>query len=152
MLAKRSNLKILKFVPPRCGTQGPLCEVAPRESAGPLPSTLRSPRLGLCQDTRIGLHYTPRHIHCVATNTSQLVPADLGVRALARTSDQPGYYRTVHTHLWIHCMIKITSGITSDQNSVISGITSGNHIRAESSHIRGGALPVGAYAHAPAVN
>ena len=40
MLAKRSNLNIPKFVPPRCGTQGPLCEVAPRESAGPLLGTL----------------------------------------------------------------------------------------------------------------
>ena len=33
MWAKRLFLIISKFVPPRCGTQGPLCEVAPRESA-----------------------------------------------------------------------------------------------------------------------
>ena len=40
MWAKRSYLKLSKFVFPSRGTHRPLCEVAPRESAGPLLGTL----------------------------------------------------------------------------------------------------------------
>ena len=40
MWTKRLFSTDMEFVPPSCGTHRPLCEVAPRESAGPLLGTL----------------------------------------------------------------------------------------------------------------
>jgi hypothetical protein len=50
MWAKRLFLIIPKFVPPRCGDQGPLCGVAPRESAEPLLGTPCYPNMKAFQD------------------------------------------------------------------------------------------------------